>query len=224
MFRTLFGSITGKIASLALLIAGLTGGMAATGDVSRYVSLVVDTQKAPAVPVASPPPAVALDFPSSILAKPSPPPSPPEPEPAPVEVVVEAPAPTRVAAAKPAAPPPCVGQLQGLVNALTGTLQAITSPDQAQQVLAQAGTIGEASKQCSSQVAAAGNVGLNELGGLTGQLASLVQQVQALPILSAGTDAQGNPVQAGLGLVATGLEVTLGTVNKGLELLLSPLN
>jgi hypothetical protein len=223
MFKALFGSFLGKIASFALLVVGVLGGMSVTGDVPRVATFVSDTAVLTDPPLEQP--AVALDFPTSILSKPAPPAAPAVVPTVPAEVIVEevAPAPAPVPAP---VPPSCVGQLQGLVNNLLGLVQTITTPQQAQDLLAQAGLIGESSKGCAAEAAAAGNVGLDQIGKLTEQLVGVVGQVQALPILAppAGGAPPANPVQAVTDLVGTGLGTTLGLVNKGLGLLLSPVS
>jgi hypothetical protein len=223
MFKGLFGSVIGKITSFALLVAGLTGGMAATGDLPRLVS---STAELPHAVQQSSPGGVALDFPISVLAKQVPQPIPAEALPAPTEIVTEIVVPAKVAAPARQAPPKCVGQVQGLVTGLVNGIQAITSPEQAQAMLAQAGSIGEATQGCAVESTAAGNLGLDQLVKLTEQLVAAVGQIQALPILSApqGPGVAANPVGALTTLVGKGLEKTLGVVNTGLDLLLSPIN
>ena len=224
MFKGLFGSLIGKITSFALLVAGLTGGMAATGDLPGFVSF---TSENPSVFQQASPAGIALDFPTSVLAQKAPEPVIVEALPAPAEVIVEVAAPVTVAALAPPAPPKCVGQIEGLVTGLVNGIQAITSPEQAQAMLAQAGSIGEATKGCAAETTAAGNLGLDQLGKVTEQLVAAVGQIQALPILSAVSPAQGaaaNPIGALTGLVGLGLQKTLGVVNEGLGLILSPLN
>jgi hypothetical protein len=224
MFKALFGSFIGKIATLALLVVGVLGGMSVTGDVPSLASLVSD----PGVLADSSgqPPAVTLDFPTSVLAKPAPP-VPAQAAPAPAaEVIIEEIVASQPVLAPPPAPPSCVAQLQGLVNNLVGVVQTITTPQQAQDVLTQAASIGESSKGCAAQAAAAGNLGLDQIGKLTEQLVGVVGQVQALPLLAppGGVNALANPVQSVVDLTGKGLEMTLGVVNEGLGALLSPLN
>lgn len=224
MFKGLFGSVIGKITSFALLVAGLTGGMAATGDLPRLVSSASELPAA--VEPTSQGGVVALDFPSSVLAQKAPEPIAVEAPPAPAEVIVEVAAPAPRPPAPPALPK-CVGQVQGLVTGLLSGIQAITSPEQAQAMLAQAGSIGQATQGCAVESTKAGNLGLDQLTKLTEQLIGAVGQIQALPILSGGSPAQGlasNPVGALTTLVGVGLEKTLGVVNTGLGLLLSPLH
>lgn len=221
MFKGLFGSLIGKITSFALLVAGLTGGMAATGELPRFVS---STSELPPAVQPTSQGTVALDFPVSVLAKPEPVVA--EAPPAPAEVVQEVVVAVRAPAPAPPAPPKCVGQVQGLVTGLVNGIQAITSPEQAQAMLAQAGSIGEATQGCAVESTAAGNLGLDQLVKLTEQLVAAVGQIQALPILSGpqGPGVAANPVGALTTLVGKGLEKTLGVVNTGLDLLLSPIN
>jgi hypothetical protein len=224
MFKVLFGSLIGKITSFALLVAGLTGGMAATGELPRFVS---STSELPPAVQPTPQGNVALDFPASVLGQPEPQPVVVEAPPAPAEVVQEVVVAVRAPAPAPPAPPKCVGQVQGLVSGLVNGIQAITSPEQAQAMLAQAGSIGEATQGCAVESTAAGNLGLDQLVKLTEQLVAAVGQIQALPILSAAPGAPGaatNPLGAVTQLVGLGLEKTLGVVNTGLGLLLSPLH
>ena len=224
MFKGLFGSLIGKITFFALLVVGLTGGMAATGDLPGFVSF---TSEEPSLVQPAPQGAIALDFPTSVLAQPAPEPVVVEAPPAPAEVIVEVAAPVAVAAPAPPAPPKCVGQVEGLVNGLLTGIQAITSPEQAQAMLAQAGSIGQATQGCAVESTAAGNLGLDQLVKLTEQLVTAVGQIQALPILSGGTPVPGaatNPVGALTTLVGVGLEKTLGVVNLGLDVLFSPLH
>ncbi|MEX2551852.1 MAG: hypothetical protein WD627_02470 [Actinomycetota bacterium] len=223
MFKALFGSLIGKITSFALLVAGLTGGMAATGELPGFVSF---TSENPSVQQSSQT-GIALDFPSSVLAQKAPEPVVVETPPAPAEVIVEVAAPVAAAAPAPKAPPQCVGQIQGLVTGLVNGIQGITSAEQAQAMLAQAGSIAEATQGCAAQSTAAGNLGLDQLVKLTEQLILAVGQIQALPIVSAGSPLDGlatNPVGTITTLVGVGLEKTLGVVNTGLGMLLSPLN
>lgn len=221
MFKGLFGSLIGKITSFALLVAGLTGGMAATGELPRFVS---STSELPPAVQPTSQGTVALDFPVSVLAKPEPVVA--EAPPAPAEVGQEVVVAVRAPAPAPPAPPKCVGQVQGLVTGLVNGIQAITSPEQAQAMLAQAGSIGEATQGCAVESTAAGNLGLDQLVKLTEQLVAAVGQIQALPILSGpqGPGVAANPVGALTTLVGKGLEKTLGVVNTGLDLLLSPIN
>lgn len=223
MFKALFGSLIGKITSFALLVAGLTGGMAATGELPGFVSF---TSEDPPVVQQPSQTGIALDFPISVLAQKAPEPIIVEAPPAPAEVIVEVAAPVAAAAPAPALPP-CVGQVQGLVTGLVNGIQGITSGEQAQAMLAQAGSIAEATQGCAAQSTAAGNLGLDQLEKLTEQLIVAVGQIQALPILSAGSPLDGlatNPVGTITTLVGVGLEKTLGVVNTGLGMLLSPLN
>lgn len=219
MIKALLGSFRGKLASVGLLLAGIAGGFALTGglpglpgDVAPAASVQVDR---------SPPAAVALDFPTSVLQT-VPAPAVPAPAVAQAVAVVEpAPVLVKVAAAPPPAPQ-CVGQVGGMVNGLLATVQGIVSFEQAQAVLAHASLIGQAAQGCAAEVTSADGLGLEELNRLATQLTGSVEQIHALAILHPAQPPAGtalDPAGGLLGLVGKGLTVTLNGVGEATELL-----
>lgn len=214
MFKALVGSVMGKLATVGLLLAGLAGGMAAVNALPFLGGIT------PAGSVQTPtagPVQIALDFPTSVIEKVVPPtPAPPVAAPSVAEAVPALPAVSRVVRVAPA-PLECVGQIEGLVAGLAGSLPAIVSADQAQAALAQAGSIGGAAQSCVMQATAANGLGLDRLTQMGTQLVGLVTQLQErFPTAPAPLT---DPVGGLLNLVGKGLNLTLGGVSKGTELL-----
>lgn len=214
MFKALIGSALGKLATVGLLLAGLAGGMAAVSAFS-FLGGVTPTGS---VQIPTPAPVqIALDFPTSVLEKAVPrTPAPPVTSPPAAEAVPAPPAVPRVVRVAPAAPE-CVGQIEGLVTGLVGSLQTIVAADQAQAALAQAGSIGEATQSCVTQATAANGLGLDRLTQISARLVDSVTQLQQrFPTAPAPLS---DPVGGLLNLVGKGLSLTLGGVSKGTELL-----
>jgi hypothetical protein len=226
--RKPFGSLLGKLVAATLLLTGLAGGLWAT---SQLKSLAGTSFSGATQVQGATQPGITLDFPTSVLAKAE---TPVQSDPVVETVVVDPPAPARVSARViKASAPPCVGQIAGLVSNLMGVVPAIVTPDQAQAGLLQANAIGQATQDCAAQVGAANGLGLPQINQIAQQLAAVVAQIQALPILSAtavpGSTAPGlgtvtGIVGKGLDLTLTGVTKVTGLVGQGLGAVLSPLN
>lgn len=223
MIKSFFGSLVGKFTAVALLVAGVAGGMAATGALPGFgnpstysVASVGSTQYAPGV---------ALNFPTEVLESRAVVPAVPAEEVV-EEVVVVAPrrvtAPAPVAPATPAAPR-CVGDITNAVNAVTSVLGSLTTPEQGQVVLAQANGLTAAATACVAEAGQIGFAATDVLNGLVAQTTGLLTQVQALPVVAGLTPAQvadsTNVIGGVVGGVTDVVSGTLNVVTKGLGLL-----
>lgn len=232
MFKAIFGSIFAKFTAVALLVAGVAGGMAATGalpglgDSSTYSVASVNS----AAPLG---PGVALDFPTAVLTGTA-----AVNAAAPVEEIVEevvvVQAPRRVSAPAPVVPvapaaPKCVADITAVLNAITAAVPAVTSPEQGQLLLAQTNAVVTAANGCVAEATQVGFAGLETVKQLVAQASTLVTQIQALPVLAnltpaqlaqAPTDLVGGVV-GGVGQVVGG---TLNLVGQGLGMLGTGLN
>ena len=223
MIKSFFGSLVGKFTAAALLVAGVAGGMAATGALPGFgnpstysVASVSSTQYAPGV---------GLSFPTEVLESHAVVPAVPAEEVV-EEIVMVAPrrvsAPAPVAPAAPAAPQ-CVGDITNAVNAVTSVLSSLTTPEQGQVVLAQANTLVAAATTCVAEAGQVGFAATDVLNGLVAQTTGLLTQVQALPVVAALTPAQvadsSNVVGGVVGGVTDVVTGTLNAVGKGLGLL-----
>jgi hypothetical protein len=227
LFKSIFSSAAGKFSAVALLIAGVLGGMAATGALpgfgqSTTYSVASINQAPPSTP------GVALDFPTSVIDGVAPPAVAAAEEV--VEEVVVVQAPRTVAPPPPAAPsaPQCVADITTVLNAITAAIPAVTTGEQGQVLLAQTNAALAAAGGCVAEATQAGFAGVDTVNQLVVQAGGLVTQIQALPVVAALTPAQlaetpnlVNGVVDGVTGVVGG---TLNLVGKGLGLLGTGLN
>jgi hypothetical protein len=228
LIKSFFGSLVGKFTAVALLVAGVAGGMAATGALPGFgnpstysVASVTSTHFAPGVD---------LSFPTEVIEGHAVVPAIPEEI---VEEVVVIASPRKVSAPAPAAPaapaaPKCVGDITTAVGAITSVLNTLTTPEQGQVVLAQANALTAAATSCVAEAGQIGFAATDVLNGLVAQTSGLLTQVQALPIVAALTPAQvadsSNVVGGVVGGVTDVVAGTLNVVGQGLGLLGTGLN
>lgn len=231
MFQVVFGSVFAKFAAVGVLVAGLAGGMAATGALPGFADTPTYTV-ASANPTPPSGPGVVLDFPASVIAGASTAPAPAAPVEEIVEEIVVVQAPRKVSvpsvAPAPAPAPACVGEVAAVLNAIAGAVPAATTAEQAQLLLAQANATVASSSSCVAEAGRVGFAGLDVVNQLVARAGTLVGEIQALPVLVAPTPAQATETPGLVGGVVGGVgEVVGGTLNlvsQGLGLLGSGLN
>lgn len=229
MFKSIFSSIAGKFAAIALLVAGVLGGMAATGALPGIgQSLTYSVASINQAPPSGP--GIALDFPTSVIDKTDAPAVAAGQEVVEEVVVVKAPAaaPRPPAAPAAVAAPQCVSDITNLLNAITAAVPAVTTGEQGQVLLAQTHAVLAAANGCVAEAGQVGFAGVDAVNQLVVQAGGLVAQIQALPVVAALTPAQlaetpnlvNGVVEGVTGLVGG----TLNMVGKGLGLLGTGLN
>lgn len=231
MFQVVFGSLFAKFAAVGVLVAGVAGGMAATGALPGFTDTPTYSV-ASANPARPSGPGVVLDFPASVIAGASPASDATAPVEEIVEEIVVVQAPQRVSVppvAPPATPAPaCVGEVAAVLTAIAGAVPAATTAEQAQLLLAQANATVAASNSCVAEAGRVGFAGLDVVNQLVARAGTLVSEIQALPVLVNPAPAQATEPPGLVGGVVGGVgEVVGGTLNlvsQGLGLLGSGLN
>jgi hypothetical protein len=193
MFGGLFASVFGKIAAVVVTLAGLTGGLAATGSLPMLSG--IDIGSSPVALAGGP--AIALPLqPGTPLSFPD--------LPTLHQGAVSQQAQELAAAASAqaisvanqaqgtaqkgaAAAQKCLDSLAAQVNSLVAGIPSITNQEQAAAMVAQARTIGDAATACAKKATALGQKGVDQITKAASQLNTAVAQIGALD-LKATTD------------------------------------
>jgi hypothetical protein len=193
MFGGLFASVFGKIAAVAVTVAGLTGGLAATGSLPMLSGIDVPASQMAlargsgiALPVQAGTPLSFPDLPTlhqgavnqqaqELAAAAS------------AQAISIANQAQGTAQKGAAAAQKCLDSLTAQVNALVAGIPSITNQQQAAAMVTQARTIGDAATACAKKATALGQKGVDQITKAASQLNTAVAQIGALD-LKATTD------------------------------------